>query len=110
MLHDRIGRPPPEWRVSTAYGDAVRFIDETGTLVLEAVRTGSDRWHLICRTTRGEIEVVDEFGTIRSEEAALDALESAAWIVHRNGIDPEHVGVSLEREGSAVRWRSWKFE
>jgi hypothetical protein len=109
MLRSRNGTLPPGWLASST-DDVVRLADETSTVVLEAARTGSDRWRLACSATGEKIEVVDEFGTVPSEEAAFDALESAAWIVHRNGIDPEHVGVSLEREGSTVRWRGWEFK
>lgn len=109
MLYGRNGALPPGWRVSWT-NDAVRIVDGTDAVVLEATRTGSVRWRLVCRATAEGAEFVDEFGTVPSKGAALTVLESAAWIVHHNGIDPEHVGVSLEREGLDVRWRGWKFE
>lgn len=107
MLYDRSETPPPGWRVSMA--DDGSFVDGGGTVALEATPTWPDanRWRLACSAS---VEDVDELGTIRSREAALDALRSVIWHVHRNGIEAEHVGVSLERDGRDVDWRGWQFK
>lgn len=111
MLYDRIDTSPPGLRVSTA-DDGIRFVDGDETVVLEAMPTRSDanRWRLVCSARTEDVEYVDELGTVRSREAALDALRSATWLVHRNGIEAEHVGISLERDGRDVTWRGWRFE
>jgi hypothetical protein len=111
MNHDGSGTHPPGWQVSTAR-EGIRFADGSATVVLEATPTRSDpnRWRLVCSANDGGVEYVDEFGTVRSRDVALDALRSAAWLVHRHGIDAEHVGVSLDRDGENVTWRGWQFE
>lgn len=111
MLYDRTDTSPPGWRISTTDG-AIRFAREHEAVVLEATPTGSDpdRWRLVCSANDGGVEYVDELGTVRSRDGALDALRSAAWLVNRHGIEAEHVGVSLDRHGEDVTWRGWQFE
>lgn len=111
MLYDQREACPPGWRASTA-DEGVRFVDGSETVVLEATpaRPDADRWRLVCSARTENVEYVDELGTVRSREVALDVLRSATWLVHRNGIEAEHVGVSIERDGPDVTWRGWRFE
>lgn len=111
MLLDRTETSPPGWRVSTA-DDGIRFVDATETVVLEATptRPREDGWRLACNARSEGIEFIDELGTAPSEEAALEVLRSATWLIHRHEIDAEHVGVSLARDGRGVNWRDWRFE
>lgn len=108
---DHTETSPPGWRVSTA-DDGIRFVDTTETVTLEAtpVRSESDGWRLACNARSEDVEFIDELGTVPSKEAALEALRSATWLVHRNEIDAEHVGISLEHDGRDVTWRGWRFE
>lgn len=108
---DRTETSPPGWRVSTA-DDGIRFVDTAETVSLEATptRSAGDGWRLACNARSGDVEFIDELGTVPSKEDALEALRSATWLVHRNGIDAEHVGISLEHDGRDVTWSGWRFE
>lgn len=111
MYLDRTETAPPGWRISTA-DDGIRFVDTAGAVTLEAAppRSREDGWQLACNARSEGVEFVDELGTAPSREAAIEALRSATWLVHRNEIDAEHVGVSLEHDGRDVTWRGWRFE